>query len=378
MFRNWSCRLILQGTVLVVLVLLIQSAVPLRSQGGELLDYLPTIQVAKGMWAWQLTIRELELTGNVDPCPESINEQLIPDSLWVKNDGSIRTVEEATAVLIQVSCVMFRKIANYADSRANILQMEQPDSPRPFNEIVTEELAYIVLEVTSGKTVDLLPELSIDGTKQPYRLVAMYLLIAALNDELVGASKSNLLLDGRFPCESLDSMVRQGATVETQFAAFWTRVMDRFNHNVCRNSRESLSEAELESLLRSGDIDSAAVLSVRWASDFLLNNELIGFLSEVTGESRQAIRQAVVEKGHPSRAVEVIRDDLQLINEDSVSREYLTIVRETIMARINELMIDVLAHWGDPIYTTAAAFSLELLFLYDWVINYLFTSLYMS
>lgn len=249
------------GACLAALVMWL--GILVQARAGEVIDHLPEVQLARGVAQFFQIQAFLDDVSGI--CDDLAFQEALPANLWLDDRGLIRSVDEVQRVLLHAVCSLQR--------------VEPSDA---FLSDASE--AQLLLDVLSGRDVEVAEGVFIEGSKQPVRdaiafPVAMALFFEMFFHDLFDEPGPFL---GESPCETLRSFVATGPTIELQWAAFLAMMADlsfafeEGTETICTPVVEG-DEAALLDLAIHGDLDAALNLAFRWDAqlDSLLNVESV-------------------------------------------------------------------------------------------------------
>jgi hypothetical protein len=211
-------------------------------QAGDVIDFLPEVQVARSI----TPAIEFAIVFEEDCVGVQVNQE-VPNNLLFDDNGQARTFEQMGEILLQLNC-SFQSLAfeDLENSSANI---------------------PLFLDAFSGNLVEFSNGLTLDGRKQTVRASLIFSHLLLFQFELGGVFDFDIL--GSDPCGQLRTWSKSGSSLELQFVAFLTLGSDIFSSEEEGLPRQCSTavggtEAELIALAEAGDLDASLDLMFFW------------------------------------------------------------------------------------------------------------------
>lgn len=266
-------------------------------QGGEILDQLPEVQLARAI-VITAELEELSAEELAAICDAQAGNAQDVENLWFDEHGTSRSLVEVREILLEISCLLERSLPVFSlDDEGNAH---------------TEAL----FELVSGNAITATDGQVIDGGRHAIRTAVAFPVAVTFVLELFLGNAFGIPtpLLGDTPCEELSAHVFSGKTLELRWAAFLVLEIDLLTHLVDGNPQaicSSQRDEPLDSLLeqsRRGDLEAALNLTFLW---------------------NQAVKSAFEQP------------------DDSV-----------IKRELDETLLLFIKHFGEPLVTLAATVSL--------------------
>lgn len=219
-------------------------AVGPSTQAGEVIDFLPEVQMARSL------VHLLEF-GDVDEddCISISLDEPIPSNLLYDQNGMFHSDEQIVKILTQINCI----ILELAE-----LDLDNADANIP-----------LFIDAFSGETAQFANGRILDGRKQAVRASFIFGFLLLFQFELSGLFDLGLL--GSDPCAQLRDWSAVGPSLEFRFTAFFTLLVqlaisdEEQRQEQCTTIRGDL-EQELIAQAEAGSVDAAVELSFLWTS----------------------------------------------------------------------------------------------------------------
>lgn len=246
--RNlWKSRFILLSFMLVFLWNMG------AARGGEVLDQLPEVQLARAI----VITSELEGLSEEELatiCNAQVGDVRDVENLWFDEHGISRSLAEVREILLEISCLLERSLPSFSlDDEGNAN---------------TESL----FELVSGNAIKTTDGQVIDGSRQVIRTAVAFPMAITFILELVLGDAFGIPtpLLGDAPCEQLSAHVFSGKTLEVRWAAFVALASDLIIHltdgnpqAICSSQRDESLDSLLEQSRR-GDLEATLNLTFLW------------------------------------------------------------------------------------------------------------------